>query len=55
MGRVVLADAVLGNLLIYAIDVVELPKGAIEALDAKRHAFVWTGEDKASGARCLVA
>jgi len=34
MGRAVLADAVLGNLLIYAMGAIELPKGTIEALDS---------------------
>jgi hypothetical protein len=28
----------------------ELPKGALDRLDAKRRAFLWTGSDKASGA-----
>jgi hypothetical protein len=55
MGRAVLADSVLGNLLIYAMCATELPKGALDRLDAKRRAFLWTGSDKASGARCLVA
>lgn len=50
----VLADTVLGNLLIYAMCAMELPKGAPEALDTKRRAFLWTGEEKASGAQCLV-
>ena len=55
MGRAVLADAVLGNLLIYAMGAIELPKGTIEALDSRRRAFVWSGQDKVSGAQCLVA
>jgi hypothetical protein len=50
MGRAVLADSVLGNLLIYAMCATELPKGALDRLDAKRRAFLWTGSDKASGA-----
>jgi hypothetical protein len=54
MGRVVLADSVLGNLLIYAMCVTELPKEALDRLDAKRRAFLWTGSDKVRGARCLV-
>ena len=55
MGRAVLADSVLGNLLIYAMGALELPKGAIAALEGKHRTFVWTGDEKASGAKCLVA
>jgi hypothetical protein len=54
MGRAVLADSVLGNLLIYAMCAMELPKGALDRLDAKRRAFLWTGSNKVSGTRCLV-
>jgi hypothetical protein len=55
MGRAVLADSVLGNLLIYAMGALELPKGETVRLDAKRRAFLWSGLDKVSGAQCLVA
>lgn len=54
MGRAMLADSVLGNLLIYAMCTMELPKGALDLLDSKHRAFMWTGTDKASGAQCLV-
>jgi hypothetical protein len=55
MGRAVLCDFILGNLLIYAMCAMELPKGALDLLDAKRRAFLWAGTDKASGAQCLIA
>lgn len=55
MGRVVLADSILGNLLIYAMGALELPKGAIDLLDVRRRAFLCTSEDKANGAQCLIA
>jgi len=42
MGRAVLADSVLGNLLIYAMGAMELPKGVIGALDTKRRSFMWS-------------
>lgn len=29
--------------------------GVKEALDARRHAFLWNGSDKTTGAKCLVA
>jgi len=32
-----------------------LPKGVRELLDAKRRAFLWTGEEKSNGASCLIA
>jgi hypothetical protein len=40
MGRAVLADAVLSNLLIYAMCTVEVPKRALDRLDAKHRAFL---------------
>ena len=53
MGRAVLADSVLGSLLIYAMGALELPKGTLKA--EKCRTFVWTGAEQASGAKCLVA
>ncbi|BAS94481.1 Os05g0469900, partial [Oryza sativa Japonica Group] len=32
-----------------------LPKGTIEAIDKRRHAFLWSGEDSCHGSKCLVA
>jgi len=55
MGRAVLADSVLGNLLVYAMGALRLPKGTLAALEGKRRTFVWTGSEHASGAHCLVA
>ena len=45
-GRIVLVNAVLGSLPIYYMSSILLPKGVRELLDAKRRAFLWTGEEK---------
>ena len=45
-GRIVLVNAVLGTLPIYYMSSILLPKGVRELLDAKRRAFLWTGEEK---------
>lgn len=31
-----------------------LPPGIIEVMDSRRRAFLWSGTDKTSGAKCLV-
>ncbi|GJM97395.1 hypothetical protein PR202_ga14319 [Eleusine coracana subsp. coracana] len=31
-----------------------LPRGVIDALDARRRAFLWAGEEAVSGTQCLV-
>ena len=54
-GRIVLVNAVLGSLPIYYMSSILLPKSVCEVLDAKRRAFLWTGEDTCSGANCLIA
>ena len=54
-GRIVLVNAVLGSLPIYFMSSTLLPKTVRELLDAKRRAFFWTGEDKCTGANCLIA
>lgn len=55
MGRTVLLNAVLDSQLTYAMSVLDLPAGTIDALDRRRRSFVWSGEDKVSGAQCLIA
>ena len=52
---IVLVNAVLGSLPIYFMSSTLLPKTVRELLDAKRRAFFWTGEDKCTGANCLIA
>jgi len=54
-GRLVLVNAVLGSLPIYYMSSILLPKTVRDMLDAKRRAFFWTGEEKCSGASCLVS
>jgi len=50
-----LVNVVLGSLPIYFMSSILLPKTVRDLLDAKRRAFFWTGEDKCTGANCLVA
>ena len=50
-----LVNAVLGSLPIYYMSSTLVPKTVRDLLDAKRRAFFWTGEEKCSGANCLVA
>jgi hypothetical protein len=52
MGRVVLVNTVLDSQLIYTMSVLLLPQGTI---DCRHRSFLWTGEDRAHGAQCLVA
>lgn len=54
-GRVVLINCVLDGLPTYTMGAVLLPVGVKESLDARRRAFLWSGTNKASGSRCLVA
>lgn len=54
-GRVVLINAVLGGLPTYTMGAMLLPPGVVKALDARRRAFLWTGNNVVSGAQCLVA
>jgi hypothetical protein len=46
---------VLDSLLVYAMGAVQLPPGVVNALDARRRAFLWAGEETVSGAQCLVS
>ena len=48
-GRTVLANAVLGARAVYATCSTLLHKGTIEAIDARRRAFIWTGDITCSG------
>uniref|UniRef100_J3L365 Reverse transcriptase domain-containing protein n=1 Tax=Oryza brachyantha TaxID=4533 RepID=J3L365_ORYBR len=54
-GRTVLVNAVLDSVPVYLMSVLDLPQGIIEKIEQRRRAFLWTGEDKVSGANCLVA
>lgn len=54
-GWLVLVNAVLSNLATYFMSSMLLPKTIIEALEARRRSFLWTGEEKCHGSRCLLA
>jgi len=54
-GRLVLTNAVLGSLAVYYMCSLKLPTTVLEMLDSRRRAFLWTGEDRCSGAKSLVA
>ncbi|EEE50937.1 hypothetical protein OsJ_31478 [Oryza sativa Japonica Group] len=53
--RLLLINAVLSSLPVYAMSAFKLPAKIIEEIDKRRRAFLWTGEDACSGAKCLVA
>lgn len=53
--RLVSINAVLNSLPVYAMSAFKLPPSVIEEIDKRRRAFLCTGEDVCSRARCLVA
>jgi hypothetical protein len=55
MGRTILINSVLDSRLIYLMCALQLPPGLISKLYQKRRGFLWAGDQKASGASCLVA
>ena len=55
MGRAVLINSVMDSQLIYAMLSLLLPQGTLDALDRRRRAFLWSGEDHVSGVQCLVS
>jgi hypothetical protein len=54
-GRLFLTNVILSSLSVYYMSTMLLPKGVIDAIDRRRHAFLWTREETCSGARCLIA
>lgn len=54
-GRLVLVNAVLSNLATYYMSSTLVPKTVLDALEARRRSFLWTGEEKCHGSRCLLA
>lgn len=50
-----LCNSMLNNLATYYMCSYLLPRGVIESIDKRRRAFLWTGKDTCSGARCLIA
>ncbi|EEE67720.1 hypothetical protein OsJ_25400 [Oryza sativa Japonica Group] len=51
--RIILINAILSSLPTYAMAAMELPKGVFAAIDKRRRAFLWTGDDSCSGSKCL--
>jgi hypothetical protein len=41
--------------LVHAMSALLLPQGVLDALDLRRRSFLWAGDEKVSGAQCLVA
>lgn len=54
-GRTILVNSVLGSLPTYAMAALLIPKGTLEAMDKRRRAFLWTGEESCHGSKCLIA
>jgi len=54
-GRLVLTRVVLTATVIYLLIAVDLPKWVIRAIDKKQRGFLWRGQKKANGGKCLVA
>lgn len=54
-GRLILVNAVLSNLATYYMSVILLPKTVMDDLESRRRAFLWIGEEKCHGSKCLVA
>ena len=52
---VVLANAVLTSLPLYHMSSILLPKGVRCLLDARRRAFLWTGDSHCNGSQCLLS
>lgn len=53
-GQLVLINSALDGLVNYIMQTIPLPPGVIAAIDGRRRAFLWSGTDKTSGAKCLV-
>jgi hypothetical protein len=54
-GRRVHVQFVMTRVLIYLAMAVELPSGALKAIDKIRKCFLWRGRKDARGSHCLVA
>ena len=54
-GRLVLLNAVLDALPIFAMGAMELPPALLSMIEGLRRAFLWDAADRPSGAKCLVA
>jgi hypothetical protein len=54
-GRLLLVNSVLTAMIAHAMSAGLLPAGVIEAIDKRRRAFLWTGEETCNGGQCKVA
>lgn len=54
-GCLVLSTAVLSSVPLHYMSALEVPKTIIKAIDRRRRAFFWTGDDVCHGSKCLVA
>lgn len=54
-GRLTLSTVVLSSIPIHFMAAMSIPKTVIKAIDRRRRAFFWTGDDKCHGSKCLVA
>jgi hypothetical protein len=54
-GRIVLLNAVLDALPIFAMGALDLPPALLRIIEGLRRSFLWSNADRTSGAKCLVA
>ena len=54
-GRLTLCTSVLSALPLHYMSAISVPKTVLKAIDKRRRAFFWTGEDSCHGSKCLVA
>jgi hypothetical protein len=54
-GRLILVNSILTAMLAHAMAAGILHAGVIEAIDKRRRAFLWTGEETCHGGNCKVA
>jgi len=54
-GRLVLLNAMLDGMPAHLMSALFLPAGTVDALDGRRRAFLWSGQDTVHGSQGLVA
>jgi hypothetical protein len=54
-GRLTFSTAVLSAVPLHYLSAINVPKTVIKAIDRRRRAFFWTGEESCHGSKCLVA
>jgi hypothetical protein len=53
-GRLTLSTAILRSIPLHYMSAMCIPKTVIQAIDCRRCAFFWTGDDVCHGSKCLV-